>query len=64
MIFEDHLRALEADSKQIGTQGGKIDFALLVDGLAAEREQGITIDVPTVPSPPTGANLSSPIPGP
>jgi len=45
MIFEDQLAALEADSKRIGTQGGAIDFALLVDGLAAEREQGITIDV-------------------
>jgi bifunctional enzyme CysN/CysC len=45
MIFEDQLAALEADSKRHGTQGEKIDFALLVDGLAAEREQGITIDV-------------------
>ena len=45
MIFEDHLQALEADSKRVGTQGDQIDFALLVDGLAAEREQGITIDV-------------------
>ncbi|NDC62185.1 MAG: sulfate adenylyltransferase subunit CysN, partial [Betaproteobacteria bacterium] len=45
MIFEDQLKALEADSKRIGTQGQEIDFALLVDGLAAEREQGITIDV-------------------
>ena len=45
MIFEDQLDALEADSKKIGTQGQNIDFALLVDGLAAEREQGITIDV-------------------
>jgi bifunctional enzyme CysN/CysC len=45
MIFEDQLAALEADSRKIGTQGGDIDFALLVDGLAAEREQGITIDV-------------------
>ncbi len=45
MIFEDQLAALEADSKSVGTQGGEIDFALLVDGLAAEREQGITIDV-------------------
>jgi bifunctional enzyme CysN/CysC len=45
MIFEDQLTALEADSKKVGTQGGAIDFALLVDGLAAEREQGITIDV-------------------
>ena len=45
MIFEDQLATLEADSKRIGTQGQNIDFALLVDGLAAEREQGITIDV-------------------
>jgi bifunctional enzyme CysN/CysC len=45
MIFEDQLAQLEADSKTVGTQGGAIDFALLVDGLAAEREQGITIDV-------------------
>ncbi len=44
-IFEDQLSALEADSKRVGTQGQNIDFALLVDGLAAEREQGITIDV-------------------
>ncbi|WP_296476477.1 sulfate adenylyltransferase subunit CysN [Roseinatronobacter sp.] len=45
MIFEDQLATLEADSKRVGTQGEAIDFALLVDGLAAEREQGITIDV-------------------
>ncbi|MBX3446048.1 MAG: sulfate adenylyltransferase subunit CysN [Parvibaculaceae bacterium] len=45
MIFEDQLAALESDSKKSGTQGQEIDFALLVDGLAAEREQGITIDV-------------------
>ena len=45
MIFEDQLAQLEADSKKLGTQGQSIDFALLVDGLAAEREQGITIDV-------------------
>ncbi|MFA9229427.1 MAG: sulfate adenylyltransferase subunit CysN [Microgenomates group bacterium] len=45
MIFEDQLATLEADSKKMGTQGQEIDFALLVDGLAAEREQGITIDV-------------------
>ena len=44
-IFEDQLSALESDSKRVGTQGQNIDFALLVDGLAAEREQGITIDV-------------------
>src|ERR1700674_3470102 len=45
LIFEDQLAALAADSKRLGTQGQDIDFALLVDGLAAEREQGITIDV-------------------
>ena len=45
MLFEDQLAAVEADSKKYGTQGDAIDFALLVDGLAAEREQGITIDV-------------------
>ena len=44
-IFEDQLEALESDSKRHGTQGANIDFALLVDGLSAEREQGITIDV-------------------
>ena len=44
-IFEDQLAALESDSARVGTQGANIDFALLVDGLAAEREQGITIDV-------------------
>src|SRR6202142_4262485 len=45
MIFEDQLGALAVDSKKVGTRGGELDFALLVDGLAAEREQGITIDV-------------------
>jgi len=45
MLFEDQLAALEADSKKVGTQGGDLDFALLLDGLTAEREQGITIDV-------------------
>jgi bifunctional enzyme CysN/CysC len=45
MLFQDQLAALEADSKRMGTQGDAIDFALLVDGLQAEREQGITIDV-------------------
>ncbi len=45
LLFEDQLAAVEADSRKWGTQGGEIDFALLVDGLAAEREQGITIDV-------------------
>ena len=44
-ILDDQLNALKADSKRHGTQGSEIDFALLVDGLAAEREQGITIDV-------------------
>ena len=44
-IFADQLAALESDSRRVGTQGSEIDFALLVDGLAAEREQGITIDV-------------------
>jgi bifunctional enzyme CysN/CysC len=45
LLFEDQLSALEADSKRAGTQGGELDLALLLDGLAAEREQGITIDV-------------------
>jgi len=45
MVFEDQLAALEADSRKVGTQGGAIDYALLLDGLQAEREQGITIDV-------------------
>jgi bifunctional enzyme CysN/CysC len=45
LIYEDQLAAVEADSLKVGTQGGKLDLALLVDGLAAEREQGITIDV-------------------
>ncbi|WP_216916577.1 sulfate adenylyltransferase subunit CysN [Nocardia noduli] len=45
LVFSDHMAELERDSKTIGTQGGDLDFALLVDGLAAEREQGITIDV-------------------
>ncbi len=45
MVFEDQLAALEADSKKVGTQGGAIDYALLLDGLQAEREQGITIEV-------------------
>ncbi len=45
LILEDQLAAVEADSKKMGTQGGRLDLALLVDGLAAEREQGITIDV-------------------
>ena len=45
MIFDDQLAALAADSKKVGTRGGDLDFALLMDGLSAEREQGITIDV-------------------
>ena len=45
LLYADHLAALEADSKRVGTRGDELDFALLVDGLAAEREQGITIDV-------------------
>jgi bifunctional enzyme CysN/CysC len=44
-LLDDQLAALEDDSRRIGTQGGALDFALLVDGLSAEREQGITIDV-------------------
>jgi bifunctional enzyme CysN/CysC len=45
MLFDDQLASLEVDSRRVGTRGGDLDFALLVDGLAAEREQGITIDV-------------------
>ena len=45
MVFEDHMATLAVDSKKVGTQGDELDFALLVDGLGAEREQGITIDV-------------------
>ena len=45
LILDDQIAALEADSRKFGTQNGELDFALLVDGLAAEREQGITIDV-------------------
>ncbi len=45
LLFDDQLAQLEADSMKVGTQGGELDFALLVDGLSAEREQGITIDV-------------------
>jgi bifunctional enzyme CysN/CysC len=45
MLFDDQVEALHADSRRVGTQGGDLDFALLLDGLAAEREQGITIDV-------------------
>ena len=45
VLFEDQLAALAVDSERVGTRGGELDYALLVDGLAAEREQGITIDV-------------------
>src|SRR5438093_4948359 len=45
VLFDDQLSAFAGDSKKFGTQGTNLDFALLVDGLAAEREQGITIDV-------------------
>ena len=45
MIFDDQVASLKKDSQKHGTQGEEIDFALLVDGLSAEREQGITIDV-------------------
>ncbi|RZA19737.1 MAG: adenylyl-sulfate kinase, partial [Lysobacteraceae bacterium] len=45
LLLDDQVAALEADSRRHGTQGDDIDFALLVDGLAAEREQGITIDI-------------------
>ena len=44
-VYEDHLNTLKSESQKIGTTGEKLDFALLVDGLQAEREQGITIDV-------------------
>ncbi len=44
-VFEDQLSATEAESRRFGTQGDNVDLALLVDGLQAEREQGITIDV-------------------
>src|ERR671912_1431537 len=44
-LFEDQLTALERDSRRVGTRGAELDFALLVDGLSAEREQKITIDV-------------------
>ena len=61
MIFEDQLSALESDSKKMGTQGKQIDFALLVDGLASEREQAITIDVAYRFSLQTSGSLLSPI---
>ena len=44
-VYEDHLQSLEKDSKKVGSAGEKIDYSLLLDGLKAEREQGITIDV-------------------
>jgi bifunctional enzyme CysN/CysC len=59
MIFDDQLSALERDSKRIGTRGGELDFALLLDGLAAERDQGITIDVAYRFFPPRGVSSSS-----
>ena len=57
MIFEDQLDALQSDSKKVGTQGQEIDFALLVDGLAAEREQGITR--PACRSPPQWRRMTA-----
>ena len=45
LLYDDQIAALKADSARVGTRGGELDYALLVDGLAAEREQGITIDV-------------------
>ncbi|NWO05590.1 MAG: sulfate adenylyltransferase subunit CysN, partial [Alteromonadaceae bacterium] len=45
MIYEDHMASLQSDSAKMGTTGEKLDLALMVDGLQAEREQGITIDV-------------------
>ena len=60
LVFEDHMAALAADSKKVGTQGGDLDFALLLDGLEAEREQGITIDVAYRFSPPRSASSLSP----
>ena len=61
-IFDDQLKALETESKRYGTQGEKIDFALLVDGLEAEREQGITIDVASDFSLPIAVDTSLQIP--
>ena len=62
MVYEDQLAAVKRDSEKVGTTGaGEIDLALLTDGLKAEREQGITIDVAcTATSRPTAANSSSP----
>ena len=59
-IFDDQLKALEVESRQFGTQGGNLDFALLLDGLLAEREQGITIDVDIASLPPGCVDLSWP----
>ena len=60
LLMDDQLSSLESDSKRHGTQNGEIDFALLVDGLAAEREQGIPSTWPTASSAPTSASSSSP----
>ena len=60
-ILDDQMASLEAESARVGTQGEAIDFALLVDGLSAEREQGITIDVAYRYFGRTGAGSSSPI---
>ena len=57
-LYEDQLDALERDSKRVGNAGEHIDYALLLDGLKAEREQGITIDVLIATSPPMDVNLS------
>jgi translation elongation factor EF-1alpha len=62
MLLDDQLTALASESKVSGTTGGDLDFALLVDGLQAEREQGITIDVAYRFLPPNAAALSSSIP--
>ena len=58
LVFEDHLAALEADSKKVGTQGDEIDFALLVDGLAAERNRASLLMLPTGFFPPRYASSS------
>lgn len=61
-IYEDQLDALERDSKRMGNAGEHIDYALLLDGLKAEREQGITIDVASAISARTTVSSSSPTP--
>ena len=61
MLFEDQMDTLAIDSKKSGTQGGDLDFALLLDGLTAEREQGITIDVAYRYFATARASTSSPI---